>query len=100
MRRAFWIPRAHFIEERGPLFFVWTSLARRFRADTDRDPPVAHNPPMDDFPMTRSWMTEILNHPHVGEWLNEADQLPQIWFDDYLLPGQLGAEAFGTTTSR
>jgi len=50
--------------------------------------------------MTRSWMTEILNHPHVGEWLNEADQLPQIWFDDYLLPGQLGAEAFGTTTSR
>ena len=53
-----------------------------------------HNPPMDDFPMSRRWMNEVLNHPLVNEWLNEADQLPHIWFDEYLVPGQTWQEPF------
>ena len=24
----------------------------------------------------------------VREWLSEADRLPHIWFDDYLIPGE------------
>jgi len=83
----------------GPFLFGRVSLA-----DFALTPTVIrlsrHNPPMDDFPMTRNWMNEVLKHPLVGEWLREADQLPHIWFDDYLVPGQLGAEAFGITTSR
>lgn len=83
----------------GPFLFGRVSLA-----DFALTPTVIrlsrHNSPMDDFPLSRRWMTEVLNHPLVGEWLNEADQLPHIWFDDYLVPGQPGAEAFGITTSR
>jgi glutathione S-transferase len=83
----------------GPFLFGRVSLA-----DFALTPTVIrlsrHNPPMDDFPMTRRWMNQVLNHPLVGEWLSEADRLPHIWFDDYVVPGQLEAEAFGITTSR
>jgi glutathione S-transferase len=80
----------------GPFLFGRVSLA-----DFALTPTVIrlsrHNPPMNDFPMTMRWMNEVLNHPLVGEWLNEADRLPHIWFDEYLVPGQPWQEAVEIT---
>jgi len=41
---------------------------------------------MEFFPLTARWFNAVLDHPLVREWLNEADRLPYIWFDDYLVP--------------
>lgn len=39
------------------------------------------------YPKTEAWMKRLLALPHVSEWLEEADRLPHVWDDDYLLPG-------------
>ncbi|WP_285295631.1 glutathione S-transferase family protein [Aureimonas altamirensis] len=39
------------------------------------------------FPMTERWIEAIVEHELVAEWLEDADRLPHIWFDDYLIPG-------------
>lgn len=39
------------------------------------------------FPMTGRWMETITQHDLVAEWLEEADRLPHIWFDEYLIDG-------------
>ena len=31
------------------------------------------------------WAAQLLALPHVREWLAEADALPPVWYDDYLL---------------
>jgi glutathione S-transferase len=44
------------------------------------------------WPATHDWMRLLLAHPLVVEWLDEADRLPHIWFDDYLAePGDHAA---------
>ncbi|MBM1173445.1 hypothetical protein [Microvirga arabica] len=47
-----------------------------------------HNANIRRFPHTASWIGTILQNDLVAVWLEEADQLPHIWFDDYLIPGQ------------
>ncbi|MGH8085287.1 MAG: glutathione S-transferase family protein [Lysobacter sp.] len=37
------------------------------------------------WPRTGAWMHVLLGHPLVVEWLAEADRLPHIWYDDYLV---------------
>ncbi|MGQ4660978.1 glutathione S-transferase N-terminal domain-containing protein [Lysobacter sp. F6437] len=37
------------------------------------------------WPRTEAWMRLLLAHPLVSEWLAEADRLPHIWYDDYLV---------------
>lgn len=39
-------------------------------------------------PRTADWMGALLSYPLVSEWLAEADGLPHIWYDDYLLRGE------------
>lgn len=82
----------------GPFLF-----GRVSRADFALTPTVIrlsrHNAPTDDFPMSRRWMSDVVNHPLAGEWLSEADQLPHIWFDEYLVPGKPWAEAFEISES-
>jgi hypothetical protein len=34
------------------------------------------------WPRTTAWMNAIVSNPLVREWLDEADRLPHIWFDD------------------
>jgi glutathione S-transferase len=34
-----------------------------------------------------SWIMAVLELDSVREWVNEADGLPPIWDDDYLIPG-------------
>lgn len=71
----------------GPFLFGNVSLA-----DFALTPTVIrlsrHDPPMDSFPLTNTWTNAVLDHLLVREWLSEADRLPHIWFDDYLIPGE------------
>jgi glutathione S-transferase len=82
----------------GPFLFGSISLA-----DFALTPTVVrlsrHNPPMKSFPETEQWMRAVVDHPLVEEWLSEADRLPHIWFDEYLVPGQSwdGAIVEGTS---
>ena len=49
----------------------------------------AHDPDFGDFPLTQAWFEAVLAREFVQEWLDDARQLPHIWFDDYLPdPGQ------------
>jgi glutathione S-transferase len=70
----------------GPYLFGDVSLADFMHA-----PSVLrlsrHQADTSQFPKTESWMKTLLAHPLVKEWLDEADQLPHIWYDEYLLPG-------------
>jgi hypothetical protein len=38
------------------------------------------------WPRTTAWMNAIVSNPLVREWLDEADRLPHIWFDNDLSP--------------
>ena len=72
-------------ESGGPFLFAPVSLA-----DFALVPAVVrltrHALPLDRFPKSRAWTEAVLGHPHVRAWLDEADSLPHIWFDDYLVP--------------
>ena len=46
----------------------------------------AHDPDFSAWPLTEQWFETILSRETVCEWLDEAQSLPYIWFDDYL-PG-------------
>lgn len=67
----------------GPYLFGELSLA-----DLALVPTVvrldAHNPDFSDFPLTKGWFEEVQARESVREWLEDARQLPHIWFDDYL----------------
>jgi glutathione S-transferase len=73
-------------ESGGPFLFGPVSLA-----DFALAPAVVrltrHAFPLNRFPRSRAWTMSVLGHRHVSAWLEEADRLPHIWFDDYLLPG-------------
>ncbi|MEP1208148.1 MAG: glutathione S-transferase family protein [Rhizobiaceae bacterium] len=71
----------------GPYLFGEVSLA-----DFVHTPGVfrltRHGANLSDWPKTKAWTRTIKAHPLVVEWMDEADQLPHIWFDDYLTPGE------------
>jgi glutathione S-transferase len=68
---------------RGPYLFGSLSLA-----DLSLVPAVVrltrHNVDLDAWPYVGIWCDALLEHPLVVEWMRDADQLPHIWFDDYL----------------
>lgn len=70
----------------GPFLFGTPSLA-----DFSLAPAVIrltrHEVNLEAWPRTKQWFDAILNDRWVREWLGEADLLPHIWFDDYLVPG-------------
>jgi glutathione S-transferase len=46
-----------------------------------------HGADLSAYPASRAWTKALLARDTVAEWMAEADTLPHIWFDDYLLPG-------------
>jgi len=47
-----------------------------------------HHPPMAAWPLVQKWTAELQSRASVTEWISDADRLPHIWFDEYLVPGQ------------
>lgn len=45
-----------------------------------------HDPNTTRWPASRQWMEQIVAHPLVCSWMQEADREPAIWYDDYLVP--------------
>lgn len=76
----------------GPFLFGAASLA-----DFALAPAVVrlsrHQARAQSFPEVALWMETLLDHPLVREWMAEADSLPHIWFDDYLVPDEPWREA-------
>ncbi|HEX5182090.1 MAG TPA: glutathione S-transferase family protein [Allosphingosinicella sp.] len=83
----------------GPYLFGAASLA-----DFALAPTVVrlsrHQPPMASFPATERWMDLVISHPLVIEWLSEADSLPPVWLEDYLIPGEPASEAFAAIVDK
>ncbi|WP_310618995.1 glutathione S-transferase family protein [Flexibacterium corallicola] len=71
----------------GPYLFGAASLA-----DHSLTPAairlLRHTPDLSRWPLSKSWMETICADPLVDEWMRKADQLPHIWFDDYLITGE------------
>lgn len=44
----------------------------------------AHKPDFGNWRRTEQWFESIVAMRHVQEWLEDANALPHIWFDDYL----------------
>ncbi|WP_295813036.1 glutathione S-transferase family protein [uncultured Nitratireductor sp.] len=74
----------------GPFLFEDISLAdfmhtptviRLYRHDVD----------LRNHPETRCWMETLLAYSWIADWIAEADRLPHIWFDNYLLPNASAA---------
>lgn len=67
----------------GPFLFGSLSLA-----DFMHVPTVIrltrHDLDLGSWPHAARWTQILLAHQLVEEWMNEADQLPPIWFDEYL----------------
>lgn len=84
---------ARLSESGGPFLFGIVSLA-----DFALTPTVIrlarHRLDLRQWPRAARWRAAILDHPLVREWMEEADALPHIWYDDYLLPGAQHARAF------
>ena len=71
----------------GPHLFGDVSLADFMHAPTVVRL-ARHSADTTAWPLTRAWMDLLLAHPLVAEWLDAADRLPHIWYDDYLVdPG-------------
>ena len=70
----------------GPYLFGTVSLA-----DLMLVPTVVrltrHDLYLASWPQSRSWTAALLGRDSVAEWMREADALPHIWFDDYLVSG-------------
>ena len=68
----------------GPYLFGPLSLA-----DLALAPTVVrltrHNLDLGSFAPVDEWTRALLDRPSVTEWMLEADRLPHIWFDEYLL---------------
>lgn len=67
----------------GPFLFGALSLA-----DLSLTPTLIrlgrHNVDLDRHPASSEWLGQILGVPSVREWLSAADELPHIWYDEYL----------------
>lgn len=70
----------------GPFLFKDFSLADCMHAPTAIRL-FRHAPDFTAHPLTAHWMQSLTEHELVAEWLSEADTLPHIWYDDYLLKG-------------
>lgn len=44
-----------------------------------------HDLKISDWPRSKAWTVTLHERPSVAEWMAEADTLPHIWFDDYLV---------------
>jgi glutathione S-transferase len=92
-RRLFEFVEPILAESGGPFLFGSATLA-----DFALAPTVVrlsrHDEPKEEYSLARRWATAVLDHPLVGEWLSEADRLPHIWFDDYLVPGKTADSVF------
>lgn len=70
-------------ESGGPWLFGDISLA-----DFMHVPTVlrlcTHGLELSPWPAAAAWAGALLAHPLVREWMDEAERLPHIWFDDYL----------------
>jgi glutathione S-transferase len=51
------------------------------------------------WPLVGTWAREMLRHQLVAEWMAGADQLPHIWFDDYLGSGDASTQSFEVVRS-
>lgn len=45
---------------------------------------VRHNVELTRQPLAEQWARRVLDLPSVREWMDVADALPHIWFDEYL----------------
>lgn len=89
-KRLFAMIETRLTQSGGPFLFGALSLA-----DLALTPTVIrltrHGLPMAQWPRAIAWTTAILAHPPVVEWLERADKLPHIWYDDYLVPSEAAA---------
>ena len=46
---------------------------------------IRHDPSSVDWPAVNSWGGLLLARTSVVEWLRDADALPHVWYDDYLV---------------
>jgi glutathione S-transferase len=85
-RRLFDCLETALVRSGGPFLFGAVSLA-----DCTLVPAVLrllrHDLPLDAWPRCRQWSTRLLGLGPVAEWLEIADRLPPIWYDEYLVPG-------------
>ncbi len=77
---------ASLVASGGPYLFGTVSLA-----DLTLVPTVIrlsrHNVRLPRSSQIEKWVANILQRETVRDWLTEADALPHIWYDDYLIPG-------------
>lgn len=82
-RRLFETLEAVIAETGGPFLFGCLSLA-----DLALTPTVIrlvrHDVDLTGLPLSETWTHAVLSGPHVRAWLEEADRLPPIWFEQYL----------------
>jgi len=82
-RRLFAALEAELEIHGGPYLFEELTLA-----DLALAPTVirlaAHKPEFAEWPLTERWFQAVADIEPVQEWLEDAYQLPHIWFDDYL----------------
>ncbi|WP_373921781.1 glutathione S-transferase family protein [Undibacterium cyanobacteriorum] len=44
-----------------------------------------HHDNVEMFPLVAAWSDRLLRRESVQEWMREAERLPHVWYDDYLL---------------
>lgn len=74
------------LESGGPFLFGEPGLADFMLAPTALRL-LRHDPVTTQWPAARQWMEQIVDHPLVRTWTDEADRELAIWYDDYLVPG-------------
>jgi glutathione S-transferase len=67
----------------GPFLFDALSLADLALAPT-LIRLARHNIDLDRHALSRGWVERVLALPSVQEWMSAADELPHIWYDEYL----------------
>ncbi|QWP75361.1 glutathione S-transferase [Lysobacter sp. K5869] len=67
----------------GPFLFGSISLADFMHVPTVLRL-LRHDLDLENSPNAREWAKRLLDRPSVREWIDEADRLPHIWYDDYL----------------
>lgn len=97
--RLFRAYEAPLVRHGGPYLFGEVSLADFMHAPTVVRL-ARHSADTSAWPRTRAWMQLLLDHPLVAEWLAEADRLPHIWYDDYLVDARDPAPLLRDTAGR
>lgn len=71
-------------ESGGPFLFGEAGLADFMLAPTALRL-LRHDPDTTQWSAARQWMEQMVAHPLVRVWVDEADREPAIWYDDYLV---------------